>query len=114
MAIAERFQGANVIDAGKLSPYGGEHAARYVFALPFATNRIVLDIACGTGYGVGLLKTKALYVTGVDVDLGAANEAVKECDERASVLLGDGLVLPFRDESFDVVTSFETLEHLHD
>src|SRR5687768_5571800 len=107
MAIAERFQGANVIDAGKLSPYWGEHAARYVFALPFVRGRTVLDIACGTGYGIGLLKTKALYVAGVDVDLDAATEAGNECDEKASVLLGDGLRLPFRDESFDVATSFE-------
>jgi SAM-dependent methyltransferase len=28
-------------------------------------------------------------------------------------LLGDGTNLPFIDESFDVITSFETLEHLH-
>ena len=68
MAIAERFQGANVIDAGRLSPYWGEHAARYSFALPFVENRLVLDIACGTGYGIALLKSVAKHVTGVDVD----------------------------------------------
>lgn len=113
MAIAERFQGANIIDAGKLSPYWGEHAARYVFALPYIDNKSVLDIACGTGYGLAILKKNARHVTGVDVDVEAAREAMSECDERAAVLLGDGLSLPFADESFDAVTSFETLEHLH-
>jgi SAM-dependent methyltransferase len=114
MAVAERFQGANVIDAGKLSPYWGEHVARYVIALPYVESKTVLDIACGTGYGLALLKTTALHVTGVDVDIEAVNEARSECDERASVILGDGLRLPFADESFDAITSFETLEHIHE
>jgi O-antigen biosynthesis protein len=113
MSSEERFQGANVIDAGKLSPYWGEHTARYVFALPYVENKTVLDIACGTGYGLGFLKGRAKRVTGVDVNIEAAREARNECDEKASVLLGDGLNLPFKNESFDVVTSFETLEHLH-
>ncbi len=113
MSSEERFQGANVIDAGVLSPYWGEHTARYVFALPFVTEKKVLDIACGTGYGLGFLKNTAKSVTGVDVDIEAARQAKGECDSKASVLLGDGTNLPFADESFEVVTSFETLEHLH-
>ncbi len=95
MSVSERFQGANVIDAGVLSPYWGEHTARYVFALPFVKNKRVLDIACGTGYGLGFLKNTAKSVTGVDVDIVAAKQARSECDEKASVLLGDGTNLPF-------------------
>lgn len=113
MATEERFKGANVIDAGKLSPYWGEHAARYVFALPFVDGKSVLDIACGTGYGLSILKGTARHLVGVDVDIEAAREARDECDRRTTVLLGDGLKLPFPDKCFDVVTSFETLEHLH-
>lgn len=114
MPSSERFQGANVIEAGKLSPYWGEHAARYRFALRQVAGKDVLDIACGTGYGLALLKPSAKSVTGVDVDIDAAREALSECDtEKTRVLLGDGTSLPFVDESFDVVTSFETLEHLH-
>ena len=114
MAVSERFQGANVIDAGRLSPYWGEHAARYVYALRHVRNKTVLDIACGTGYGVGLLRSKAKFVTGVDIDPAAALEARSECGKNAAILLGNGLGLPFEGESFDVVTSFETLEHLHE
>lgn len=112
MPVEERFCGANVIDAGRLSPYWGEHAARYVFALPFVEQRSILDIACGTGYGIGLMQTKAAFVAGVDADEDAARDAVEECAENAAALLGNGLGLPFADESFDVITSFETLEHL--
>ena len=114
MAVSERFQGANVIDAGRLSPYWGEHIVRYLFASRFVRNKTVLDIACGTGYGLVVIKRKAKYVVGVDVDPEAARQAKVECDDKASVLLGNGLGLPFDDGSFDVVTSFETLEHLHE
>jgi len=114
MSSEERFKGANVIDAGDLSPYWGEHTARYSFALPYVENKNVLDIACGTGYGLAFLKQSAKSVTGVDVDIEAAREAITECDSsKTRVLLGDGTNLPFIDGSFDVITSFETLEHLH-
>lgn len=114
MAISERFQGANVVDAGRLSPYWGEHAARYVYALQFVQGRRVLDIACGTGYGIGLLRSQASFVAGVDIDPEAAKSAISECGENAGVLLGNGLGLPFGDAAFDIVTSFETMEHLHE
>lgn len=114
MAVEERFKGANIIDAGNLSPYWGEHTARYLFALPYVEDRNVLDIACGTGYGLAFLKQSARSVTGVDVDLCAARDAKNECDtDKLRVLLGDGTNLPFKEKSFGVVTSFETLEHLH-
>lgn len=114
MGVSERFQGANVIDAGRLSPYWGEHAARYRFALERVEGKRVLDIACGTGYGIGLLQQTARSVCGVDVDKEAAAQARRECGENSAVILGDGLRLPFEDASFDVVTSFETIEHIND
>ncbi len=114
MGVSERFQGANVIDAGRLSPYWGEHAARYRFAVERIAGKKVLDIACGTGYGIGLLQRTASFVCGVDVDAEAAVQARSECGANAGVLLGDGLRLPINDQSFDVVTSFETIEHLNE
>ena len=114
MPVSERFQGANTFEAGRLSPYWGEHAARYTFALPFVSGKAVLDIACGTGYGIGLLQKKAAVVTGVDIDAEAIIDARSECGPNSSVLLGNGLGLPFANNSFDVITSFETLEHLHE
>jgi len=114
MAVSERFQGANVVDAGRLSPYWGEHVARYRFARPYGEGKTVLDIACGTGYGVGLLGRTGRFVVGVDIDAEAARQALGECGSNAGILLGDGLQLPFEDGRFDVVTTFETLEHLHD
>lgn len=113
MAVAERFSGANVFEAGRLSPFWGEHVARYVFALGYTNGKFVLDIACGTGYGLGYLKRDAALVTGVDVSIDAAIESKKEWDRSTSALVANGLSLPFVDECFDVITSFETIEHLH-
>ena len=114
MPVSERFQGANIVDAGTLSPYWGEHAARYRYALPYVEGKRVLDIACGTGYGLGILKRHALLVVGVDRDPEGVAAARAECDGRASAVLGDGLALPFADGSLDVAVSFETIEHLHE
>ncbi len=114
MGVAERIQGANQFEAGKLSPYWGEHVARYIFALQFVKDKHLLDVACGTGYGLPFLRKKANRVVGVDVSWEALLEAKSRCDDRIYVLMASALRLPFPDETFDVVTSFETIEHLHE
>ena len=86
------------------------HVARYEHAIAFVRGWRVLDIACGTGYGLSLL-AKHARVVGVDVDPSAAVMARGHAGER--VLVGDGRKLPFRERSFDAVVSFETIEHFH-
>jgi SAM-dependent methyltransferase len=75
----------------------------------------VLDAACGEGYGSALLATAARSVTGVDL----SDEAIEHAGARYSAenlryQAADCLALPFDDESFDCIVSFETLEHLED
>lgn len=108
-----RFNGTISPSARMDSPYWGEHVARYVFALPHVANRCVLDVACGTGYGLPLLQSQAHFVAGADIDWQAIKSAqAKIVANSAAVLVGSGIALPFADNSFDVITSFETLEHL--
>ena len=110
-----RFDSTDLQHPRDETPYWGEHAARYVFALPHVLGKRVLDIACGTGYGSLILRQNAEAVTGVDVDFEAARKA-NAGDGRGAiaVLVADGCKLPFGDHLFDAITSFETLEHLHD
>jgi SAM-dependent methyltransferase len=99
-------------DAGARSPWWGVHASRYLFAVPMVKGRRVLDIACGTGYGLDILAAEARAVVGVDADWAAARAALRGAGAARAVVLGDGGRLPFPAATFDAVTSFETLEHL--
>lgn len=86
----------------------GVHAARYDFATDHVKGQRVLDIACGSGYGMRILSSSARTVIGVDLDFTAARSA----RGAGPVVIADGTALPFRTSAFDVVTTFETLEHL--
>ncbi|MEE4173263.1 MAG: methyltransferase domain-containing protein [Xanthomonadales bacterium] len=91
-----------------------EHLHRYAFAAPLVKGMRVLDAACGEGYGAALLARSADRVSAVDVSA----EAVAHARERYGSLdnlsfhEADVTRLPFEDDHFDAVVSFETLEHL--
>lgn len=90
------------------------HINRYAFALPYIRHKVVLDVACGTGYGSQFLFRKgASKVIGGDI----SREAIKYAGEffrGPDYILLDVTNLPFRDKSFDIIVSIETIEHLND
>src|SRR2546425_3293766 len=95
------------------SPWWGVHASRYLFAERFVGGRLVLDIACGTGYGLPILRTSARAVVGVDADFEAVRTAARQ-KATSAMLGGDGTPLPFPHGAVEGVTSFETIQHLHE
>lgn len=97
----------------RASPYWGVHASRYLFAAPRTRGHRVLDVACGTGFGIDiLLDGGAGTVVGVELDPRAAWQAARGSRPGAHVVQADCRQLPFVASSFAVATSFETLEHL--
>lgn len=91
-----------------------EHLARYHWAAAIVPGRTVLDAGSGEGYGCALLAAAgAASCVGVDV----APEAVEHArtahgSDTVEFVTGDVTKLSFEDASFDVVTCFETIEHV--
>jgi ubiquinone/menaquinone biosynthesis C-methylase UbiE len=92
-----------------------EHLHRYALAIELATGKNVLDIACGEGYGTNLLASKATHVSGMDIDKATIEKAKAKYDKK-NISFTESRVekISANDNEFDLVASFETLEHLSD
>lgn len=92
-----------------------EHLHRYALAREFSAGKAVLDIACGEGYGTRLLAENASSVTGIDID----NKTIELAKKRYATgniqfLRRDATNTQLPDATFDLIVSFETLEHIED
>ncbi len=81
----------------------------------------ILEVACGRGGFLKELAKSGARVTGCDfsasalrVARGKQRENVADLPEEISLTQGDAQNLPFASDSFDVVVSCETIEHLPD
>jgi SAM-dependent methyltransferase len=90
-----------------------EHRARYEFAARFARGQRVLDLACGSGYGTPILRAGgASEVVGVDLNVAAIAYARERYGGNGvSFHRGDAYDPPPLGP-FDLIVSFETIEHL--
>jgi len=84
--------------------------------LDFVTKKVALTIACGEGYGTALLSEVAHSVTRVDLSVEAIHHASSTHAFRNNLnfLQGSVLALSFSEAYFDIVASFEPIEHLAD
>ena len=90
-----------------------EHRNRYYFAQQLAKQGRVLDAACGEGYGTALLAEQAKSVVGIDISPEATAHA-KATYKATNIDFVTASIeeLPFPNQYFDLVVSFETLEHV--
>lgn len=70
----------------------------------------VLDVGCGSGTLLGLLKHRGFGVTGLDFSAEAA--AIAKAENGVDVAVGTLEEAHFPAESFDVVTLFHVMEHV--
>ncbi|UCH87487.1 MAG: class I SAM-dependent methyltransferase [Dehalococcoidia bacterium] len=93
-----------------------EHIVRYLFATRFVRGKRVLDVASGVGYGADILKSAgAAEVVAIDRSPEAVKYGKKHHSRyQPAYVVGDAESLPVRSSQFDVVVSFETIEHVPD
>lgn len=92
------------------------HLDRYELACNYIKkdNR-VLDLACGVGYGSYLIakRTKCRFVTAIDLSQEAIDYGRKYYKhEKIIYKVADFSMLDLSSGSFDVIVSFETMEHV--
>jgi SAM-dependent methyltransferase len=85
----------------------GEHRSRYRFAgaLFSEPGQRVLDVACGTGFGLAMLRQAGAGAIGIDY-------SAETLRHQAGVVQADAARLPVQSDAFDLVVSFETIEHV--
>lgn len=89
------------------------HLQRYLSALDFCKGKIVLDAACGEGYGSNMISDVAKHTTGIDISENAiANAKEKYKKDNLKYIQASIEQLPLEDNSVDVIVSFETIEHV--
>jgi GT2 family glycosyltransferase/SAM-dependent methyltransferase/glycosyltransferase involved in cell wall biosynthesis len=90
-----------------------EHFHRYGTIRKIVTDKDVLDIACGEGYGSSLISSVARSIVGVDISDAAIHHASSTYSaSNLKFRQGSATQIPEADASFDVIVSFETIEHL--
>lgn len=99
------------------SYHAAQHIVRYAAVKDIVVGKRVLDVACGEGYGARLLlEWGAREVVGLDISPDAIATATRQFGgKNVAFLVGDAgsLETALADvEPFDLLVSFETVEHL--
>jgi len=92
------------------------HLFAYDYARKFIQDKTVLDLGCSGGYGsYHLIKNGANYVIGVDLSEERIDYAKRHyTHQNLEFKVMDGTKIEFDNNMFDVVCSFQVIEHISD
>lgn len=71
----------------------------------------ILDIGCGDGRHLIPLRRLGFDVVGIDLAIPSLRR-IRRIQQDAPLVVGDARSLPFKDETFDCVISYDLLQHL--
>lgn len=91
------------------------HEAAYNYAAQLSADMNVLDLGCNTGYGSNIISKSCKTIIGVDVSENAINSAINNFSQGGiEFKVVNGKALPFQDNQFDMIVSFQVIEHIVD
>ncbi|PIQ88141.1 MAG: hypothetical protein COV73_00425 [Candidatus Omnitrophica bacterium CG11_big_fil_rev_8_21_14_0_20_43_6] len=91
------------------------HFCAYKFAKDYVAGKEVLDIGCGEGYGSYCLSGYAKKVTGLDYDKDVIAYAKEKYPKsNLDFLVMDVSNLELLKHEFDIICSFQNIEHIRD
>lgn len=85
---------------------------RYYWAESFVSGKRVLEVACGSGPGLGYLQKRAAQLEAGDISPEVLEYARATYDNKISLKVFDATCLPYDCNSFDVILLFEALYYL--
>jgi 2-polyprenyl-3-methyl-5-hydroxy-6-metoxy-1,4-benzoquinol methylase len=98
----------------RLAPEFHYYFVPYQWASGHIAEKVCLDAGCGMGSATHYLANYARHITGIDISQIAIQYATRHYSQKNCIFgVMDIKNLIYPDSSFDVVTSFEVLEHLH-
>ena len=86
---------------------------RYHLGARLAQGKDVLEVACGAGIGLGLLRQQARSVVGCDYTGQVLAIAKRHYGQRVPLVCSDAHHLPFGEQHFDLILAFEAIYYLH-
>ncbi len=90
------------------------HQKAYEEATRLVKGNTVLNLGCNVGYGMSILAQTATSVSGLDISPMAVKAAQERLGPGVDIRCYDGTQSTFAAHSFDVVTSFQVIEHISD
>lgn len=97
----------------------GDHVSRYLFAMKYAMDKDVLDLGCGTGYGIKFMSYVAKSIVGIDKDEEVVknykdlDSAQTQCNVNFQIVnLNTSTPVNYNAGQYDLITAFEFVEHV--
>ncbi len=87
---------------------------RYLFAAQYCDGKDVLEVACGSGQGLGLLASTAHRCIAADYSDFLLQKVAQHYHTRVPLLRLDAHDLCFKDASFDTIVLYEAIYYLKD